>query len=691
MKKVFGSELSFVDREEAFLPAGAAPISFETKSSDVVLQPGFLAPSNNFVQANTFPISSFVRSGSAAFALVSPETIDFAPDNFNADTSISAGDAGISAASAPLVLISNAPLSNEDIASADRQIDSIVSVSSTTGFTINLKFDAAASAPGAAGFRAGIQQAASLLAAAITDKITVNLIIDYSGIGGGAGARPDNGFYVSYSTVRADLINNAMPGDHTFDALPGGSSIQGQSHVAVWNAQAKLAGFGLLAANDSTTDDGFATFATDIPANRLVGVALHELTHAMGRFPMGAGNPVFAVYPGETATPDIFNLFRFTSAGNRFFDGHFTTSTASYFSIDGGNFNSRLADYGQQSDASDFLNSGVQDTSLQGADDPFDEFYHSALQQLTAVDLKQLDALGFHLSSGAPSHIFATPTFQLAGFAPGAGGWISDDKYPRELADVNGDHMADIVGFGQAGVYVSLAAGGGNFGPGSFKLAAFAPGAGGWTSEDHYPRELADVNGDGMADIVGFGEAGVYVSLATGGGNFGPGSFKPIGFAAGAGGWISEDRYPRVLADVNGDHMADIVGFGEAGVYVALATGGGNFGTPSFKFAGFAPGAGGWVNDTLYHREVADVNGDGMADIVGFGQAGVYVALATGGGAFAAGVFDLQAFAPGAGGWNSDDTYPRHLADINQDGAADIVGFGQAGVYDALSNGFHLI
>jgi hypothetical protein len=194
-----------------------------------------------------------------------------------------------------------------------------------------------------------------------------------------------------------------------------------------------------------------------------------------------------------------------------------------------------------------------------------------------------------------------------------------------------------------------------------------------------------------MADIVGFGEAGVYVALATGGGNFGPVSFKLAGLAAGAGGWISEDHYPRLLADVNGDHMADIVGFGEAGVYVALATGGGNFSTPTFKFAGFAPSAGGWVNDTLYHREVADVNGDGMADIVGFGQAGVYVALATGGGAFATPLADVQAFAPGAGGWNSDDTYPRHLADINHDGAADIVGFGQAGVYDALSNGFHLI
>ena len=41
-----------------------------------------------------------------------------------------------------------------------------------------------------------------------------------------------------------------------------------------------------------------------------------------------------------------------------------------------------------------------------------------------------------------------------------------------------------------------------------------------------YTRDLADVNGDGMADIVGFGQGGVYVSLATGGGNFAAPTFE---------------------------------------------------------------------------------------------------------------------------------------------------------------------
>src|SRR4051812_37853711 len=250
------------------------------------------------------------------------------------------------------------------------------------GITINLLYDAAALAAPAS-FRAGIEQAVSILTAAISDKITVNIKIDYSGTGGGAAAGPDHGIFQSYSSIRADLINNATAGDTTFNALTAGSSIQGQSNVAVWNAQLKL--WGLMGANDTSTDDGSATFATDINPNLLVGVALHELTHAMGRVPYGP-------------QPDIFDLFRFTGPGTRLFQGG-ATAPAAYFSLDGGN--AKVADYGRTSDPSDFLNTGVQ-----GAADPFNEFYNGGTsQKLTSADLKQLDALGFHLNSGTAGSV----------------------------------------------------------------------------------------------------------------------------------------------------------------------------------------------------------------------------------------------------------------------------------------------
>ncbi|WP_431303425.1 VCBS domain-containing protein [Sediminicoccus sp. BL-A-41-H5] len=300
--------------------------------------------------------------------------------------------------------------------------------------------------------------------------------------------------------------------------------------------------------------------------------------------------------------------------------------------------------------------------------------------------------------TNANEDIFVGPmALRSDGFGAGgsAGGWTSADRFPRQLADVNGDGRADIVGFGDAGVWVALADGSGGFGQMALRFDGFGAGAsaGGWASDDRFPRQLADVNGDGRADIVGFGDAGVWVALADGSGGFDPMALRFNGFGAGAsaGGWASDDRFPRQLADVNGDGRADIVGFGDAGVWVALADGSGGFDPMALRFNGFGAGAsaGGWASDDRFPRQLADVNGDGRADIVGFGDAGVWVALADGSGGFDPMALRFNGFGAGAsaGGWTSDDRFPRQLADMNGDGRADIVGFGEAGVWVALADG----
>ncbi len=103
--------------------------------------------------------------------------------------------------------------------------------------------------------------------------------------------------------------------------------------------------------------------------------------------------------------------------------------------------------------------------------------------------------------------------------------------------------------------------------------------AGGWVSQDIYPRVLGDVNGDGRADIVGFGVAGAYTALGQADGSFVAPfrSSNNFGTSAAAGGWASQDIYPRILGDVNGDGRADIVGFGVAGAYTALGQADGSF------------------------------------------------------------------------------------------------------------------
>jgi hypothetical protein len=345
------------------------------------------ADGSNFFDALDEAFSHFTPSLGQAWHYTPTPNQTWFPSGIGASTEAA------SSPDAPVEVPHTPALVSEAVEALGAQSGPATVTSMTTGgITINLLFDAAAMAAPAS-FRAGIQQAASLLTAAISDQITVNIKIDYSGTGGGAAAGPDAGLYESYAYVRSNLINHATAGDTAFNALPNGTSIQGQTNVAVWNAQLKL--WGVLGANDTTTDDGSATFATDINSNLLVGVALHELTHAMGRVPYGTP---------YSSSPDIFDLFRFTTPGVRLFDGSSTAAPA-YFSLDGGS--TKLADFGQSSDPSDFLNSGVQ-----GSNDPFNEYYSGGtLQSLTAVDKQILDALGFHTASKA---IFVTGTSSQA-------------------------------------------------------------------------------------------------------------------------------------------------------------------------------------------------------------------------------------------------------------------------------------
>ena len=265
----------------------------------------------------------------------------------------------------------------------------------TGAVTFNLDFQylTADGAPTQA-FINDIKAAAGVLSKDVSNTMTLNITIGYgeldgSAVTGGGAVGGDFSLYTeSYSAVRSALLAHE-PNDPNFAALPNTSSFGGYSTVQLSNAEAKSLGF--ISATQAGQDGG-AGFATDISSSpdALVGVALHELTHAMGRAPFGV--------------PGLFDLFRYTSVGNIFVNSSVPAPSAAYFSIDGGK--TALASYGQNSDPSDFLNKSPN------ANDPFDEIYTpgQTVQGLTKLDLTQLDVLGFNTSAAVATPCFVTGT-----------------------------------------------------------------------------------------------------------------------------------------------------------------------------------------------------------------------------------------------------------------------------------------
>jgi hypothetical protein len=259
-------------------------------------------------------------------------------------------------------------------------------------------------------------------------------------------------------------------------------------------------------------------------------------------------------------------------------------------------------------------------------------------------------------------------------------GWTSQSQNPRFLADVNGDNKADIVAFADAGVRVALANADGSFGSSPIIYHDFVKNVG-WNSQEQNPRALADVNGDGRTDIVAFADAGVRVALGNADGSYGPSPIIYSDFCKNVG-WTSQDKNPRFLADVNGDGKADIVAFADAGVRVALGKADGTFGPSPIIYNDFGVNTS-WTSQDKNPRFLADVNGDGKADIVAFADAGVRVALGKADGTFGPSPIIYNDFGVNTS-WTSQDKNPRFLADVNGDGRADIVAFADAGVRVAL-------
>ena len=206
-------------------------------------------------------------------------------------------------------------------------------------------------------------------------------------------------------------------------------------------------------------------------------------------------------------------------------------------------------------------------------------------------------------------------------------GWRVD-QHPRFLADLTGDGRADVVGFGDAGVWTPSATATARSSPHSL-VNDFGGVSTGWRVDQHPGSSpISPVTAAPTSSASATPGCGRPSATATA--RSSPHSWSSTTSAVSSG-WRVE-QHPRFLADLTGDGRADIVGFGDAGVWTALNNGDGTFQPPQLV-SELRWGQRG-VAGRSHPRFLADLTGDGRADIVGFGDAGVWTSLGNGDGTF---------------------------------------------------------
>src|SRR5579871_4888842 len=157
---------------------------------------------------------------------------------------------------------------------------------------------------------------------------------------------------------------------------------------------------------------------------------------------------------------------------------------------------------------------------------------------------------------------------------------------------------------------------------------------------------VADVNGDGILDVVAIsiGSSSVTTLLGEGNGLFRTGPTSDLG------GYLLSS----VPVDLNGDGVVDLLVGSTAGLGVSLGNGDGTF-QPAVFYQGGGTG----------HIAVGDFNRDGFADVVLADVHGVWFYAGEAGGVFSPGV--LTPVNPSGTG-----NAPVVVADFNGDGYLDV-------------------
>ncbi|MDB4986554.1 MAG: Rhs family protein [Myxococcaceae bacterium] len=334
------------------------------------------------------------------------------------------------------------------------------------------------------------------------------------------------------------------------------------------------------------------------------------------------------------------------------------------------------------------LASGFTDAQIPDAASAYRTLHMADIDNDRDSDVCFRGALGIYCSTFNGS-AFSAPSLKLTQFTDAGGYHASQYGSTVQLADINKDGRADVCGRSANGISCATWSGTtlGNF---RQRSTAFT----GYSEASNYGSiRFPDVNGDGYADVCGRSSKGIECALncaqvGTGScaANDGTGYFlAPTLWLSSEftdPSWNSEEYGSTIqFGDVDGDGKQDVCGRADDGIHCALHDPVQNlFGEPHlFGASDDYDDLTGWgLRASAYDSiRLADINGDGRADVCGRRDSGLACGISMGSSfGFSQLMIASHSFDDNSG-WDAD-RYGATLmfGDLNGDKHADVCGRG---------------
>jgi LmbE family N-acetylglucosaminyl deacetylase len=231
--------------------------------------------------------------------------------------------------------------------------------------------------------------------------------------------------------------------------------------------------------------------------------------------------------------------------------------------------------------------------------------------------------------ANADGTAFVDPRMWSSDFSSG---WQDATHYSSiRLTDVNGDRFADLCGRSSDGIVCALNRRDGSFAPATLWVSEFSDALGWVPLEYGSTISFGDIDGDGRTDVCGRGISGI---LCATGRSVGDGFervhlWSVNGDLSDAAGWNREaGNYDSFrLADIDGDGRADLCARRADGVVCGWSTGWSFAGVRPVMPRDLTDAAG-WL-PAKYGATLqwADLDGDGRADVCGRGAGALLCSL----------------------------------------------------------------